>query len=537
MWHLSNEYNGYCYCDQCLDSFRNWLKAKYKTLDEINHAYWAAFWSHTYTNWNEIDPRDPSVDGLAIDWLRFGTWQIRDFMLHEMKPLRKFTPYVPCTTNFMGFHPQIDYSRLAEIVDIVTDDQYPAYNAEAKDTVRRASHLSFKNDAFRCFKQDKPWMLMESCPDSPQWKYPMKLKHPGIHHAEMLSIIGQGGEGTCYFQWRKSRGSQEKLHGAVVDHAINDVENTRVFKTVAELGALYKKLTPLLGSTVEAETAIIYDWESRWAFETSMGMPNRDGAYENNCVDHYEPFVKMSIPVDVLNSEKDLSKYKLVIAPILFMLRPGMSDKLKKYVEKGGTLVMTYLSAMVNDTNLCYLDGFPGDGLRKVFGVWNEENDCLNSDEHRSVNITAEGRKFGLSSDSFKADYVCAVLQNEGAEVLANYGDYFYAGTPAITVNKYGKGTAYYVGTKPDAAFLQEFYRKVAEKAELTPIVEGGVPHGVFAQKREKGKAEFLFFENFTATEKTVKLPTGKYKNMSDDSKLQDTVTLTPFGSIVLAKI
>jgi beta-galactosidase len=374
MWHVSNELAGECYCELCVAAYQRWLEAKYGTLDALNHAWWAEFWSKTCTRWDQIDPRDGSLDGQSLDFRRFTNHALVDFMLWEMKPLRELTPGVPCTTNFMGTFGWNDYARIAEHVDLVADDQYPGYDGSSAALPDVAMTVSFKNDLYRCFKPDRPWMLMESTPDAQQWREPMRLKRPNLHRAEMLQALAHGAEGTCYFQWRKGRGGLEKLHGAVVDHAGH--EHTRVFQHVAALGREYERLEPILGSVIENQVAFVYDWDVRWGYEYTSGADRRNNAYDRTCYAHYRPFWQSGVGVDVIGSERDFSGYKLLVTPQLWLLKPGVAERIRKFVEAGGTWVATQYTGYCDEHNRMLFGGLPGQGLGSVLGIWNEEYDA-----------------------------------------------------------------------------------------------------------------------------------------------------------------
>ena len=177
-----------------------------------------------------------------------------------------------------------------------------------------------------------------------------------------------------YFQWRKSRGSR-KLHGAVVDHCGH--ENTRVFRDVAEVGSVLKKLDCIVGTTVRPDVAIIYDWENRWAIDDSQALRRDRKDYQQTCENHYRPFWKRGVPVDVINMDCDFTGYKLLIAPMLYMIRPGVAERIESFVKNGGVFVATYFSGYVDENDLCFLGGFPGP-IRNVTGIWAEEIDlCM----------------------------------------------------------------------------------------------------------------------------------------------------------------
>ncbi len=531
MWHISNEYAGECYCEGCLKKFCAWLEARYGTLDQLNHAWWAGFWSHTFTAWDEIDPRDWSLDGLQLDWLRFGTQQVIDFYEWEAEPLRRLTPGVPCTTNFMGLYPTLDYARLAEHVDVVADDQYPAFDERGTDSIEKALGVAFKDDLYRCFKPDRPFMLLESCPDAPQWKVPMRLKPERVHRTEMLQALGHGAEGTCYFQWRKGRGGVEKHHGAVVDHAGH--ENTRVFRSVAALGKSYAKLAEIIGSVAVSEVALIHDWEVRWGFEKSGGMLSRDDAYVRVCIDHYRPFWELGVGVDVLASEREFSSYRLVVAPQLHLLKPGVAARLREFVERGGVLVTTYYTGFVGPSNLCFTGGMPGDGLMDVLGVWNEETDCLPEGMTQTL-LRAPSCTLPLA-DRYSTGDVCALVEAREADVLATYGEGFYAGTPALTVRKLGTGRAYYQAARMGRGFMRDFYRGLLSDIGIVPALPD-VPPGVSVQRRRSDGREYFFLQNFGQSAQQVKLGGLNLSELWSGAPAPEVLELGSFESTVLSR-
>jgi beta-galactosidase len=531
MWHISNEYSGECYCELCLASFHSWLERRYGSLDALNDAWWTAFWSHTFTRFDQIDPRDLSIDSLKLDWRRFVSDATIDFMQAEIAAVRRFSPAVPVTTNLMGTFPGIDYAKLVAELDLVADDQYPAYSPDSPDLERDVLRVAFKADLHRSFKPDRPWFVMESCPDAPQWRHPVQLKRPRLHQAEMLQALGHGAEGTCYFQWRKGRAGGEKLHGAVVDHVGHP--HTRVFASVAELGASYEKLAEIIGSETQSSVAIIYDWEVRWAFEATEGVRSMDDAYAATCVDHYAAFARNGVSVDVVGAACDLSRYKLVVAPQLWMLAPGVAERIADFVSGGGTFVTTYYSGYCDQSNRCLLGGFPGDGLMRVLGVWNEETDWLPAEASRSVVTRHEAADLALAA-AYEARDICALVKLEGATSLLDYAADFYAGTPALTRNGYGKGTAYYQAARLGAPFLRDFYGALIEQLGLHRGLGYELPERLGLQRRLRENQEYVFLQNFSAEERVLPLPQAGYADLLEGRDLAHSVRLPPWASTVL---
>ncbi len=420
VWHVSNEYSGECHCTLCQDAFRTWLKKRYGSLEALNEAWWTAFWSHTYTEWSQIESPSPhgewAVHGLNLDWKRFVTHQTTEFMKNEIAPLRKLTPNVPVTTNMMGTYSGLNYWKMAPELDVVSWDSYPAWHGVEEDW-KLGSSVSFIHDIYRCLKGGKPFMLMESTPSNVNWQDVCKPKRPGMHRLSSLQAVAHGADTVQYFQWRKSRGSFEKFHGAVVDHVGH--ENTRVFRDVAEVGQILEKLDAVIGTTVHPEVGIIYDWENEWAIGDLQGLSRERRDYSGTCVAQYRPFWSRGVPVNVVSMDSDFASYRLLIAPMLYMVRPGVAERIDKFVRKGGTFVATYWSGIVNESDLCFLGGFPGP-LRRVLGIWAEEIDAL-YDGQTNVVIPAAKNGLGLTG-RYKARELCDLIHAESAQVLAKYG-------------------------------------------------------------------------------------------------------------------
>ncbi|HEY8344891.1 MAG TPA: beta-galactosidase [Bacillota bacterium] len=533
VWHVSNEYGGECHCALCQEKFRQWLQQRYQTLDALNQAWWTAFWSHTYTDWSQIESPAPhgenSIHGLHLDWKRFVTQQTIDFFQHECKPLVAITPDIPVTTNFMGTYPGLDYWKFASAVDVVSWDNYPRWHGKKEDW-RLAAEVAFVHDLNRSLKNGKPFMLMESTPSMTNWMEVAKNKRPGMHLLSSIQAVAHGADTVQYFQWRKGRGGVEKFHGAVVDHAGH--EHTRVFRDVTQVGEALKKLDPVLGATVHPEVAVVFDWENRWALEDAYGFI-REKKYEETCQRHYLPFWKQGIPVDIINEDSDFSRYRLVIAPMLYMVRKGVGERITEFVANGGTFVATYLSGTVDENDLCFLGGFPGP-LRKVLGIWVEENDALYDDEVNHVAMLP-GNVLGLRGQ-YTARELCDLIHLETAQVVAVYKEDFYTGRPAVTVNKYGAGEAYYIASRNEDRFLDDFYRSIIERMGLHPVMKAELPLGVTAQMRTDGVRDFVFLLNFTTEVQRIDLQDEEFTDLLTLERARGIVELPPYGLRILER-
>lgn len=500
LWHVSNEYGGDCHCPLCKAAFRNWLRAKYKTVQAMNHAYWAHFWSHTFTSFDQVDAIDTTVHALLLDWKRFVTDQTVDFMRHELKPIRALCPNVPATVNMMGFYPGLNYWKFTPYIDVISWDSYPAWHVPGQKEWSIGVEAAFTHDLNRSLKQ-KPFILMESTPSQQNWTPIAPLKRPGMHRLASMQAVAHGSDAVMYFQWRKSRGSCEKFHGAVVDHVGH--ENTRVFRDVAQVGTDLKDIPQVVGTTNPAEVAIIYDWENRWIIDAESGPRNLGKNYYETCIAHYRPLWEQGVTCDVIDMEQDLSKYKLVVAPMLYMIRPGVAERISAFVESGGTFVATYFTGYTDENDLCFLTGFPGP-LRELLGVWAEELDALPDDREQKI-IAEPGNDVGLDG-TYIGKAFFEMIHAESAKIIAKYGSDFYADNPAVTVNQYGQGQAYYVASRNDVRFQNDLFAGLVKKLNLRTATGSALPEGVSATVRTDGETDWTFLMNFTGQTQVVEL-------------------------------
>ena len=520
LWHLSNEYSGECHCELCQQAFRGWLRTRYGTLEALNAAWWTAFWSHTYTDWSQIESPSPkgetSTHGLTLDWKRFVTCQTVDFMKAEMEPLKRITPDVPRTTNLMRFYDGLDYYAMARELDVVSWDNYPQWRNDAGDGFI-AAETAFLHDMFRGMGQGKPFLLMESSPSATNWQEIGKLRRPGGHKLYSLQAVAHGSDSVQYFQFRKSRGSSEKFHGAVVDHVGH--EHTRVFREVADTGAALARLDDVVGTAVPAEVALLYDIENKWAIDAMQGFRRQKG-YNEACVGHYLPFWQAGVPVDVIDSTLPLTGYKLVVAPMLYMLRPGVADALRAFAQGGGTLVCTYMTGYVDEHDLTYLGGFPGP-LKDLLGIWAEEMDGLPDGEQKRVQY--QGREYW-------AREFCELIHAEGAEVLGTFAEDFYKGFPAVTRNRVGKGSAYFVAGRMDDGFQRDFAEELIAALGLKPALgHTNLPEGLTANLRTDGTRDFVFVQNYMPEAQAVDVGAGGVSLLTREP-VSGTITLPARG-------
>jgi len=462
-----------------------------------------------------------------LDWKRFMTHQCRTFIRNEIDALHPYSS-VPTTTNLMPLYDLYNFWEVAREVDFISWDSYPQWHTvspELDETVV-AHNTAFEHDIFRSMKGGQPFWLMETTPSQVNWTAVSPLRRPSVHRLHALQAIAHGSDAVCYFQFRKSRGSCEKLHGAVVDHVGHG--ETRVFREVTSLGECLEKLGDVVGSRVKAEVGLVFDYENRWALEASRNPQNENKSYPATVLDFHAPFWKRGIAVDVIDQTADLSAYKLVVAPMLYMIRPGFTEKITTFVENGGTFVTTYSSGLVDENDLCFLGGFPGP-LRKLLGIWVEETDALPDGFTRQVEIVHSGKP-----QTYAARHWFDLIHLEGAECLGEYREDFYAGRPALTKNSYGKGQAYYIASRNESRFQDNFLAQLADELALQRAWPADLPHGVSAIVREKSEKRFVFLLNFINRKADVSIGHQIFTDMETGAPVSHLLCLEPFESKIL---
>ena len=508
-WHVSNEFSGYCYCDNCQNAFRHWLKKRYKTLEALNSAWNTSFWGHTYHCWEDIV--SPSYLGgewghqnrisgscqiQSIDYRRFYSDSLLNCYLTEVKELREITPQIPITTNLMGTFWDFDYFKLGKHMDFVSWDNYPWPGCPY-------TRISMNHALMRGCGNGKPFSLMEQTPSVTNWHPYNSLKRPGIMRLWSYQAIAHGSDTVMFFQMRRSRGCCEKFHGAVIDHCGH--ENTRVFREVAALGEELKNLgDAFLDSLIVSQTAVLYDWDNWWATSISAG-PTADMNYPEEVYRYYDALAKQNYSVDIISVDTSLDNYKVLFAPLLYMIKPDYVKKLKTFVNNGGILITTYFSGMTDENDLVTQDGYPGE-LRELCGIWVEETDALLSGQTNGFVIKDDpfGSNSGIAG-TWKAELFCDIIHPEGAQTIALYESDFYAGTPALCRNKFGKGEVWYFGARPQQELLDRFTALVCGVqgiAAVFPAVEG-----IEAACRVKNGKEFIFVLNHNKTGIKIEIP------------------------------
>ena len=498
LWHISNEMGGDCHCELCQAEFRRWLQARYGSLQALNKAWNARFWSHDYTAWEQIESPAPqgenAVQALALDWKRFVSDRHIDFLKFERDTVKELAPDAKFTVNMMYRFDGIDYFKMAKEIDVASWDNYPTWHKPTETVEETALDTAMMHDLFYSMK-GKPFLLMESSPSFTNWQPISKQKKPGIAELAALQTVAHGADSVLYFQWRASRGAEEKLHGAVIGH--DGRQDARAFTETVQVGQKLEKLSEITAVQREKQALIVHDWQNKWALEGSCGPRNAGLGYWDELKRHYNALARAGIAVEFGDETADLTGYRLVVVPMLYLLTDDFAKKLCGFAQNGGTVVVTYWTGVVDESDLCRLGDTPY-GLTELLGLRRTEIDGMYDGETRRCTPVS-----GCALPEAQASILCEVValnDTDPAEPLSIYAEDYFAQYPAAAVHKYGAGRAYYLASRFDEDFYRAFYRDAAKELGLVPAWPQPLPAGVLAVKR----GNFVFVQNCTEQPVTV---------------------------------
>ncbi|WP_026162808.1 beta-galactosidase [Kribbella catacumbae] len=481
MWHVHNEYGTSCHCDHAAAAFRRWLRGRYGDLDRLNAAWTTAFWSQGYADWEEIQPPRATQylvnPTQALDFRRFWSDELLDAFREQKAILRSFTPDVPITTNFVfgGWVP-VNQARWAAEVDLVAIDHYPG-----SADLGAEEQTAFGADLARGWAGGRSWLLMEQAAGAVNDGHRMHAKEPGRMTRHSLSHIARGSRGALFFQWRASRGGAEMFHSGMVPHVGAD---SRRFRELAEFGAMLPRLAELEGSEVEADVAILWDAEAWWALQATH-LPSSDLDYLAAVQAAHRQFWAAGIGVDLVDPGADLSSYKLVVVPGLYLVSDQAAASIARYVEGGGHLLVTYFSGIVNEDAQIRLGGYPG-AFSEVLGVRVEEFHPV-----AAVGLASGGRGRLWSEH----------VNLAGADAVDRYAGGVLDGMPAITRNAYGEGVAWYVSTQLEDEAYGALVGQVMQGSGVERIE---LPAGVEMVRRRAGESAWTVLINHGEVEAAV---------------------------------
>ena len=514
-WQIDNEYADVSFDGDTKAQFQQWLKARYGTLDNLNNAWTTAYWSQTYSDWNQIPIETRYGNpGLLLSWKRFVSDTWRSYQKNQIDVIRPNCDSRQfITTNTMGWFDGFDHYTVEQDLDLAAWDDYvgqghldPAKNGAADDLTRG-------------FKRKNFW-IMETQPGFVNWAGVNNSLDKGEVRAMAWHNVGHGADAISYWQWRSALNGQEEYHGTLVG---TDGTPVPLYPEIQQLGSDFSKASSVLaGTSPKSEVAVLHSYDSRWAIQWQKHNHEYDPVAE--LVSYYRPVRAISQSIDVIQATDPLAQYKLVVAPGLNVLSDAAAKNLAEYVRQGGHVVLGQRSAMKNDDNGLQPERQPGP-LAELLGGRVEQYYAL-------VDPVPVTGRFGPSQGKLWAELLNA--SSKDVEVLATYGksNGWLDGKPAAITRKVGKGRITYIGAWLDDAGMAAAAKWMTEISGVKPAL-GPVPEGVEVYPRYGSGGAVYILVNFSKTQQTVPLPSRMNDVLEGGAK--QSVTLPKYGVAVLS--
>jgi len=497
-WQIDNELRAvHCYCKECQIEFREWLRAKYETLDNLNEAWGTVFWSQVYNQWDEVQL--PLADQLTksisqvLDFYRFSSDATVNHLNRQVDIIKKYAPHHKVTHNSLGLYLWLDLYKLGQKLDVMGVDLYPDVDNDNVDTCLRL-------DIHRSVKRDNMWIMEQKNGYFNYSDYNLAIE-PGLVRFWTYQDIARGGNAVLYYRWRSGRFSWEQNPNGILRH---DGTPRRVYDEIKQATMELSGFSSELASTqVEAPVAILHSYDQIWAFESQKQYSNFD--YRAHITSYYSELLRMGITPDLIDPHMDLSRYSFVIAPSMAMVNDEIKANLEKYVANGGCLIIGARSGMKSWQNTTIDTPWPG-LLSELAGIEIDEFEVL--PDKYSNGVIYQGQEYRISS-------WLDMIKPLSAETLSVYSEKFYAGRTAITRNKFGKGSVYYVGVMGNQELTRDILNHVVEECQLDRL---NLPDNIYVSHRTSERTRYTFYLNYSREAQEILLPvegtdaiTGKF--------------------------
>lgn len=486
-WQIDNELghegSDQCWCPRCRAKFQHFLNEKFKgDIHALNETYGTTFWSQEYNSFAEIPLPAPTITthnpALRLDWERFCSWNIQDFAAFQAQLLHKIIPRAVVMHDFPGggLGKHVDYSAVAQELDRVAYNNYPVWGGQKEPL--SPSEIAFGLDYIRGLKGENFW-ITEAIMGAQGHDITGFLPRPNQAKLWSWQGMAHGCEGLMYFRYRGATKGAEQFCYGILD--ADNVPRRRFF----EVQNFFREVRPYeqaLSAPVHSDVAILYDFDALASFRIQQQSILLDCETEMKRL--HSALFRTGQSVDIIPASRDFSRYKLVLVPNLIVTDPHFAARLKAYVDGGGVAVVTYRTAVKDrDNNLVFGKTIPVD-LGDLLGLYVEETESVQ--EYDCIPLAGEK---GSGTAGIFRDMVVP----QGAQVLWRYDDPFYRSCAAITRNTYGQGAAYYLGTTPNQAILDQVLCQAMEEVGLERL---DLPEGVESAVRGEGDSRVRILLN-----------------------------------------
>lgn len=532
-WQIGNEYTDESFDDATRAAFQQFLRDRYKTLDNLNAHWTTAYWSQTYSDWSQIPLEATRGNpGLLLEHKHFVTATWRSFQRNQIDVLRpRIEARQFITTNIGGlaWSDNWDHYAISEDLNLASWDDYVGSGH------LQALHNAMLDDFVRGWKRANFW-IMETQPGFVNWSSLNNTLDPGETSAVAWQGIGHGADAVLYWQWAPALNGQEQYHGSLVGP---DGEPLPLYAEIARLGADFLRAREALRSTAPvAQIAMLHTYDSRWAIDVQPHTREYD--QQKVLERFYTPLAQWAAEhgeaVDIVDPTRaPLSSYKVLVAPSLNVIDEELAAKLVAWVRAGGYLLLGPRSGMKDDFDALDPHRQPGP-LQQALGARVDQFYALD----RSVPLVPSTTGGPIGSTTLWGE----VLTPTDASTRVS----FYYDDPhgvlghgaAMVERRLGAGAIAYVGTVPAEFAMQQVLQASLNTLRADALVAGSLPPGVELDVRrgDAGARRVLIVINHHAAEQAVSLR-GQYRDALKQATLAvdggvTTVRLPEQGVAVL---
>ena len=521
VWQTDHDISAFqCGCDVCCDKFRKWLLKKYESMENVSAALGRSSVCGIYSDISQIhipaffdqSDRDPS---LVLEYMRFCSESAIDFIREQSMIIRSTAPKSIITTDTSLGKDKPDIYRMYAMLDIASFNNYPS--AELYEDGEAVDSNAFLLDMMRGIKGKDFWITEQISGSVTRNGYMLPAPKPGMIKGYDMQAIAHGADTIIHYTWRTPLSGAEMFRQGLMGHS-----NTPSLRFMEFMGLCKEisRLSVLDGTKHISEIAVIYSPDCERALKAqkqSVGF-----SYISQLKAFYDAFSHYGANVDIVPPTADISSYKIVVAPALYIYEKKACDNIYRFVSGGGTLIMTCRSGVKDNNNNCMMDVIPT-VYKELIGAETTDQDPIGSGE-RTIK--------DFAGNVFDCTQWCDILKLTSARAYAEYNDNFYKGYPAVTMNKYCGGVAYYVGT----VCSQEFYESLAGNVMMQTGIPKlkSLPVGVEVTTRTNGNDEYIFFFNNSGSNAVIALPKLMYSII--DGKNKERLELKPFDMDIVRK-
>lgn len=510
-----------CYCDDCEQAFREWLRRRYGTIERVNKLWGAVFWSQEFSDWHLVPaprrtPAGPHPS-LALDYQRFVSASVRDFVDEQRKLIEEYSSgRIVVTTNTGGLDADhLDLFSLAGPQDVSSLKNYPMAPTDVDS-------VALNLDLSRSIKSG-PFWVMEQRAGTCRLPGARQQPQPGQLRLWSFQAASRGAEMINYFRWRSAPFAQEtQYYGMLGPDGSETRHHCELRDTIAELR---RTATYWAGRTPHAQVAIVLDYSAHWALlADDMGAGFDGFGQVREC---YSALRRMGVAVDLVPPQQNPASYDLLIAPMAHISREQVAQQWRTYVGDGGILLATGSVGFRTDYNTASLPRPPGH-FKDLLGVEIAEFDVL-GEGAESVSVIWQ-------DEPFPAWGFMALVETDLAEVAATWDDSLYGGEPAVTRNALGQGAAWLFAGMSDATFYSRLLGHLLKEAGIETSSWASETVEVIPLKTPKGKKRLTFVLNHGPMDVELKLPQGKKRivDLLSDATYSTTVPLSGYGVVLL---